>query len=470
MSKGSAAAPDYQGAAQATAAGNLQNLNAQTWANRPTMVTPWGTSSWDTSVDETAYQRAVSEWKAAGADNKTMPSRNAYTTWSNTVELTPEQQAALNNEQQIQANQSNLAKTLQGQVASTMQDGFNAPSMSSYMSSVPGVKTSFNGYNPTGVNQVKQSFTGGPNQNLNAPQYDASTAAAGTKAAYDASTGLLKDQWEQDTSALDNQLRMQGLTPGTEAYNNAMQNLTRTQGQVQSQLASQAVLTGNEMANRDYASSLAGYTAGNDARSTQFGQDATRFGMSNDAQSQAFTQGLSLYGTDIAARQAANEAQQQSWQQAMDNYRTAYQSSYQDYMTPLNSMNAVLNGQQVQNPSFNGFAQAGYVPGTDYSGAASALGQWNSGQAAQNQGMFSSLLGTAGRLGSAYLMSSDARLKTNIKRIGITEGGHNWYSWDWSDGSGSSRGVMAQEIIVTNPEAVIVGNDGYYRVNYAAIA
>lgn len=602
MGKSSAKAPDYTGAAQATAAGNLANLNAQTWANRPTMTTPWGSSSWTTSVDDTAFNRAMEDWKAAGSDPKTMPTRNTYTTWANNVTLTPAQQAALNDQQQIQANQSDLAQTLQGQVADTMRDGFDAPQLSDYTSGVPGVQTNFAGFDPTGVRAVNQqtynpnsftrgnqdvmqTFSGGPNQDLTfssgaraldqsfdssapnvsidphswtrsagsvdltAPQFSASTAAAGQRAAYDASTGLLKDQWEQDTSSLDNKLRMQGLTPGTEAYNNAMQNLTRTQAQQQNQLANQAVLTGNDMANQNYASALAGYNAGNqaqnqaftqglnslsarnsaigqqfgqdatsfqlsndarnqqyanalnaynaqnNARSTQFGQNATSFGLTNDArtqnlqndmtlfgatlqgqnagntaQGQAWQQALAGYGADTAAQQASNEAQQQAWQQALSNYQTAYGSAYTNYMQPLNSMNAVLTGQQVQNPSFNGFAQAGYTPGADYSGAASALGQWNSAQAAQNNSMFSSLLGTAGQLGAAYMLASDARLKTNIKRVGVTEGGHNWYSWDWADGSGSSRGVMAQEIALTHPEAVVVANDGYYRVNYAAIA
>lgn len=541
MGKSSAPAPDYQGAAQATAAGNLQNLNAQTWANRPTMSTPWGTSTWDTSVDTTAYNRAVEDWKAAGSDPKTMPTRNTYTTWANNVTLTPAQQAALNDQQQIQAGQSDLAQTLQGQAAETMEGGFDAPQLTDYTRGVANVQTNFNGFNPSGVGSVNQqtynpsqftrgnqdvnqTFGGGPSQdtsltsrganiNLNAPQFSDANAQAGASAAYKSATELLKDQWEQDTSSLDNKLRMQGLTPGSEAYNNAMQNQQRVQAQQQNQIANQSVLTGNQMANDNYASTLAGFGASNDARgqqygqdantfaaqnaarATQFGQNATSFGLTNDArtqnlqndmtlfgaslqgqaadnaaQGQAWQQALAGYGTDVAAQQAGNEAQQQQWQQALSNYQAAYGSAYNNYMQPLNAMNAVLTGQQVQNPSFNGFAQAGYTPGADYSGAASALGQWNSAQAAQNQAGFSSALGTLGTLGSAFMLASDARLKTNIKRIGITEGGHNWYSWDWVDGSGSSRGVMAQEIVLTNPEAVVSGNDGYYRVNYAAIA
>jgi hypothetical protein len=47
------------------------------------------------------------------------------------------------------------------------------------------------------------------------------------------------------------------------------------------------------------------------------------------------------------------------------------------------------------------FTAAGYTPGADYSGAASATGQYNSGVAAQNSANASSTLGTIGTLGTA---------------------------------------------------------------------
>lgn len=647
MSKGSAPpAPDYTGAAQETAKGNLQNLNQQTWANRPTQVTPWGTSSWTTSTDNAAYQRALSDWQASGFDPKTKPDASTFTTWTNNVTLSPQEQAALNSQQQIQQNQSQLAQGLQGQVQSQMQNGFNAPTMDSYMSGVPSVHANFHGFNPQGVGAVDQSqinpasftgsyhgldqnfnsgaqqnttFNGGPglnnnfqtntpgqnttfnsgvpgtnttfgsdanpvNQNfqssagplqtsvdgsqihtdpnsftagaggvnLNAPQFDQATADAGTKAAYDASTGLLTDQWHQDTKNLDSQLRMQGLTPGTEAYNNAMQNMMRVQGQQQDQLANQAVLTGNQLANTNYASALAGYqahnaaqgqafdqglnsfgaanqalgqqfnqnvtgaqfgnaakgqqfsqdltgfNANNAAQQQQFSQDATGFGLTNDARNQAYAnalngynasnqarntqfgqdlsaanfnnaastqqfqnnlnsynaqnaanatqyqnelsgfnannaassqalqndlgqyasalqgqsqhnaavgqaynQALGAYGVNQQAQLNSNAAQQQAYEQAMQQYQNAYQNAYQNYLQPLNSMNAVLTGQQVGMPQMPGFTAAGYTPGADYSGAASALGQYNSGVAAQDAANRSSVMGTVGSLATA---------------------------------------------------------------------
>jgi hypothetical protein len=506
MSKGSSApAPDYTGAAQATAAGNAQNLNAQTYANRPDQITPWGSSTWASTSDNAAYNTALANWQASGSDPKTRPDANTYTKWTNTTTLTPAEQAALNDQQHIQQNQSSLATTLQGQVASQMANGFKPPDMSSYLNGVPGISTNFQGFNPSAsgvgaVNQTQydpssytsaykglnQNFTSSakplqssvssapvqtdPNAytsaagsvNLNAPKFDQSTADAGTQAAYKASTSLLTDGWQQDQSNLDSKLRMQGLTPGTEAYNNAMQNTLRVQGQQQDQLANQAVLTGNQLANTNYASALAGYQAGNAAQNQaysqglssfgaantaagqqysqnmgnatlnnsaaaqQYGQDLSGFnannaaatqGLSNGlaqnsaalqnqaayntAAGQAYSQALGTYGTNQQAIQNSNAAQQQSYAQAMQQYMTAYQNQYQNYLQPLNSMNAVLTGQQVNSPSMPSFTAAGYTPGADLSGAASATGQYNSGVAAQNSANASSTMGTVGSLAAA---------------------------------------------------------------------
>lgn len=85
----------------------------------------------------------------------------------------------------------------------------------------------------------------------------------------------------------------------------------------------------------------------------------------------------------------------------MQQYTTAYQNAYQNYLQPLNSMNAVLTGQQVASPSMPNFTAAGYTPGADYSGAASATGQYNSGIAAQNGANASSTMGTVGSLAAA---------------------------------------------------------------------
>lgn len=82
------------------------------------------------------------------------------------------------------------------------------------------------------------------------------------------------------------------------------------------------------------------------------------------------------------------------------------------------------------------------------------------------------IAGIAGSLGFAPF--SDARLKDNVTRIGEEEG-YNVYTWEWNDKAKElgidqpTVGVMAQEVLETNPDAVSVGENGYYQVDYGAL-
>lgn len=471
-------APDYAGAAQATAAGNLQNLNAQTWANRPTQVTPWGSTNWSSSIDNEAYNRALADWQASGSNPQTRPTQNSYTRWQQNLTLTPETQAALDAQQSVQQQRSELAQTVQDQAADTLAAGFDAPSLSSYTSGVPGVQTDFGAFNPTGVrgvNQqtynpttfaagsqpIQQTFGGGPNQqlsystgpslntafrssaprvDLSAPQFSDGMARDGAKASYEGATALLEDDWAKEAKDLDANLRLQGLMPGTEAYDNAVRNQQRTVEQTRSKLANDAVVTGAGIARDNYSAALSGYRAGNEAQGQQFSQDATGFGLTNDARTTqaginrdafsagnqarstqfgqnlagftatndardaAFDRGMSLYGATLEGQRAGNDAQQsafdqavtgyglnmagtqaenaaadQAWQRALQGYGADYSARYNDYMLPINISNAMLTGQQVQSPNMPSFATAGYTGGADHMGATSALGSWNQG-------------------------------------------------------------------------------------------
>jgi hypothetical protein len=64
---------------------------------------------------------------------------------------------------------------------------------------------------------------------------------------------------------------------------------------------------------------------------------------------------------------------------------------------------------------------------------------------------------------------SDIRLKRDIAALGRNAGGLNLYRFRylWSDTV--HVGVMAQEVAVTQPDAVQQGADGYLRVDYARL-
>ena len=83
------------------------------------------------------------------------------------------------------------------------------------------------------------------------------------------------------------------------------------------------------------------------------------------------------------------------------------------------------------------------------------------------------IAGIAGSL-APYLAPSDARLKDNVTLIG-KEKGYNVYIWEWNDKAKElgidtpTIGVIAQEVLETNPDAVSMNDDGYYQVNYGAL-
>ena len=83
----------------------------------------------------------------------------------------------------------------------------------------------------------------------------------------------------------------------------------------------------------------------------------------------------------------------------------------------------------------------------------------------QSRGGFLSGLAS---LGSAAILASDRRLKTNISLIGQRPDGLNLYSYDYIWGQ-PAVGVMADEVAALRPEALgpVVG--GYATVNYGAL-
>lgn len=62
--------------------------------------------------------------------------------------------------------------------------------------------------------------------------------------------------------------------------------------------------------------------------------------------------------------------------------------------------------------------------------------------------------------------ASDARLKRDIELIDRSFNGYNLYRYRYLWSEQLYVGVMAQEILAKQPEAVVEGNDGFLRVKY----
>jgi hypothetical protein len=219
----------------------------------------------------------------------------------------------------------------------------------------------------------------------------------------------------------------------TQATNSAQANImsrlepqfNRDQDRMENQLINQGLQRGSQ--------------AWNDAEKT-FGQ--TR----NDAYQQAALQGINL----------GQSQQAQQYQQAMAS-RTA----------PINELSAIRTGSQVTNPNFSPQPQQTYTGGANYSGAMgntyqAGLNSTNAQNAASSNftnGLFS--------LGSAALMFSDRRLKSNIVKVGDHPGGFGIYEYDIF--GRRERGVIAQEVRESRPDAVHEGPRGFLMVDYGSL-
>jgi len=106
---------------------------------------------------------------------------------------------------------------------------------------------------------------------------------------------------------------------------------------------------------------------------------------------------------------AKNDAYTQANTASINTMPQTYQLDTSMRNQPLNELNALRTGSQVTNPQFSSSPQQQTVGGADYLGATNSMygtqmNGYNAGTAA-NSGMMGGLMGLAGKLGSAYLMS-----------------------------------------------------------------
>jgi len=170
-----------------------------------------------------------------------------------------------------------------------------------------------------------------------------------------------------------------------------------------------------------------------------------------------------------------NTANQQDIQNAFANAGLSNQARQQGLnenaqlrQMPLNELMAMMSGSQVQSPQFGqGVTQA--MQPTNVAGIYGDANKAAAGTQNSLMGGLASLGGTALANGgmTALLGISDRRLKRNIQRIGRTRGGLNIYEYDIA--GHRTWGVMAQEVMVSQPNAVAISDQGYLGVDYAQV-
>jgi hypothetical protein len=296
--KGGGTKPDYSAAAAADAASAREINAAQTFANRPTINTPWGQQSW-------TYDQAIDP--ATG---------QPVTTWEQNLALSPEQQASLDQQTAIQAGRSGAAGQLLDQATGAFQSPFNWSGL------------------PTAPGQAAQAGNVGDAQ----------------KAAYSRMSEMLQPGRNQQQALMDTKLANMGLSAGSEANRRANMQL------------------GDQWGAQDRAMMGQAMQQGTSDVQTQYGMDQSQI---------AQQQGLRQAGI-------AEEAQRRGM--------------------PLNELNALLTGQQVNMPQMPGFNAAGAAQPPNMLGAAQAQGQFQLGQAQLQQGVGQGIGQLAGTAASAMGM------------------------------------------------------------------
>lgn len=340
-------APDYTGAAQATAAGNKEAAISAQAGNMINQYTPYGSVTY--------------------AERGRIDGTPQYSQY---VTLSPEQQTAYNKDVAMNAQLQDVG--IQG--VGYVQSALNKPLAS------PGQAVG-----SAGTTQFQSTV---PGQQLQTNLQDPSlTQQQVTDALYKQQTQYLDPQFERSGKALENQLANQGITRGSEAWNNAMQESNAQKQQAYESARTQAIGQGVSAGSQMYGNQLAQMQAINAARTGQFGMGLSQAELANQAANQQFAQQLSNA-----------QLQNQAMQQNFANAQTLQQN-------PINMLNAVRSGSQMQTSAQPqvGVSSPGQLAtwsGPDLLGAATAQGQYNQGlynsQNAASSNQMSGLMGLAG--------------------------------------------------------------------------
>lgn len=310
-------APSPQTTANAQTAADINTAIAQGYINRTNQTTPFGTSTFNQtgSVD---------------VNGNTVPQ------FSQTVSLAPAQQQLLDTQQGIKQGLASLGQGYVGQIPTTSLQAsqFQTPN-SLDTSSLPSVPGSGDLMNFAQQNAAQQ---------------------------YNAQSGLLAPQFNQQQESLDAKLANQGLAVGSQAYNSAQGNFQRNRDLTNQSLAAQAEQTGLQQANQ-------------------------------------------LFGQGQASQSQAAQLQGQQYGQQLQNQNQNINLAQLQAYDPLNRLSALVQGSgAIQTPQFGQVPQTG-VGSTDVLGSyglqQNALNNQFNAQVNQQNSIYGGLAG----LGGAALVS-----------------------------------------------------------------
>lgn len=148
-------------------------------------------------------------------------------------------------------------------------------------------------------------------------------------------------------------------------------------------------------------------------------------------------------------------------QLALQGRSQAFNEALTQRNQPLNEIIGLTSGTQIQNPAA-AFAQSpqSQVAGVDYTGL--VQDKYKADVQAYQSGMG----GLFGLLSAGLGLFSDRRLKRSISRVGTLDNGLPIYSYQYVWGGPMQIGVMAQDVLSVNPEAVHMDESGFMKVDY----
>lgn len=436
--------PDYAAAATAQGEANLNSAIGSNVMNQINQVGPTGSLTYKYDNFYTL------------PDGTRIPVATATTT------LSPEQQKLYDQQTGISTALNDLATKGIGYVGEAVDKPITAKSVGG-----PGLVT--------GLGKTTFDPTADPTKLGIQGNYDFSKVGAMPSSAdfgaerdkiTDAYMQRLQPYLDKQREALDTKLANQGITHGSEAYGWDQDILNR--GENDQRIA--ALLAGDQEASRLFNQAMGirqqGVSEainqgnfGNASQQQEWAQNQAALEAKNQAAQAQFAQGL-------ASGQFQNQARQQAIQEA-------------DYFQnqPLNMLNALRSGNQVQMPQFGNVAAGNSIaPAPIY---AAANDQYNAAMQAYNAKLQanSGLMGGLATLGSAGIaaafppaaIASDRRLKKNIKKLYTRFDKLGVYLYKYLTGPTWFIGVMADEVAVYRPEALGSKIAGFVTVNYGKL-
>jgi hypothetical protein len=543
-------APDYAAAARQQGTENIAAARTQARLNTPNTYTPYGSQTVSfgaPKVDQAGYDQAMQNYQnqqgqqdqygnyGAAPDISQFTTAGDSDTPTITQTLNPESQAALEAQQRIGRRLSQTAEnyavpTLEGALRTPFDpSGYDiqtslGPQMPVNYGPAMGQYGMAGSVAPGAYGQAGSVGAGqyGMAQGVDAGQFGGLKTGADMSgvARMPVNAGMtgqqaimnrLQPQLAQQSAATAQQLANQGITPGSEAYNNAMREQQQSQNDLLSQAALQGIGLDMSANQQGYGQAMGQAGLFNQALGQGFGQAAQARQMGNQAIGQNFGQGMSSqqllnqaigqnYGQAMSSQDQANAAMAQNYGQAGTSAGLYNQAAAQQYNQnlgaaqfgnqaqqqrlqqnlamrnqPLNEIMGLLSGSQIQTPQFQAYQGGGNIQAAPVAQAATNQGNYNT--AAYNAkmqalgGLYSgigSIVGGAASTGTGGIAGfSDIRLKSNIVKVGDHPKGFGIYEYDIF--GRRERGVMAQEVEKIIPEAVLEHPSGYKMVNYGAL-